>query len=75
MFGHRLDANGDLTQTYRSNTTGTGYAKINGTTLVQSLNYTDSSVQNATTYFYVTTAVDSSLNESVFSNEASAVIP
>ncbi len=59
---------------YRSNTTGVGYVKIN-IAAVTSVNYTDSTVQNGTTYFYVTTAVDSGGNESVFSNEASAVIP
>jgi fibronectin type 3 domain-containing protein len=59
---------------YRSLTSGTGYVKVNGT-LVPTLNYTDSSVQNSTTYYYVTTAVDSSGVESVYSNEASAVIP
>ena len=59
---------------YRSQTSGTGYVKINGT-LVPTLNYTDASVQNSITYFYVTTAVDSNGVESVYSNEASAVIP
>jgi hypothetical protein len=39
------------------------------------LNYSDSTVQSATTYFYVTTAVDASGNESGFSNEVSAPIP
>jgi fibronectin type 3 domain-containing protein len=42
---------------------------------VGTLNYTDSTVQNSTTYYYVTTAVDASGNESVYSNEASAPIP
>jgi TolB protein len=42
---------------------------------VGGVNYTDSSVQNGTTYYYVTTAVDSSGNESTYSNEASANIP
>jgi fibronectin type 3 domain-containing protein len=59
---------------YRSTTSGSGYVKINGS-LVASMNYTDASVQNSTTYYYVTTAVDSSGNESAFSNEAPAVIP
>jgi fibronectin type 3 domain-containing protein len=43
--------------------------------LVTVLNYTDSTVLNSTTYYYVTTAVDSSGGESVFSNEVSAAIP
>ncbi len=59
---------------YRSTTSGTGYAKINAS-LVGSLSYTDASVQSATTYYYVTTAVDSSGTESTYSNEATAVIP
>ena len=59
---------------YRSTVSGSGYTKIN-TSLVAVLTYSDSTVQSATTYFYVTTAVDSSGNESVHSNEVSAVIP
>jgi len=59
---------------YRSTTSGAGYIKVNGS-LVPSMNYTDSAVQNGATYFYVTTAVDGSGNESAFSNEAPAVIP
>jgi len=59
---------------YRSTTSGTGYAKVNGS-LVGAVNYTDSSVANGTTYYYVTTAVDSSGNESSNSNEAVAAIP
>jgi len=39
------------------------------------VNYSDPTVQNSITYYYVTTAVDSSGNESTYSNEASAVIP
>jgi fibronectin type 3 domain-containing protein len=37
--------------------------------------YTDSSVQAGSTYYYVITAVDSSGNESAFSNQAQAVVP
>jgi Abnormal spindle-like microcephaly-assoc'd, ASPM-SPD-2-Hydin/Protein of unknown function (DUF1573) len=59
---------------YRSTTSGAGYSKVNGG-LVGGVNYTDSSVQNGVTYYYVTTAVDSSGNESRYSNEASANIP
>jgi hypothetical protein len=59
---------------YRSTVSGTGYTKLNSS-LVGGLAYTDSSVQNGTTYFYVTTAVDSGGNESVHSNEVSAPIP
>jgi hypothetical protein len=59
---------------YRTTTSGSGYTKINAT-LVPTMNYTDSSVQNTTTYFYVTTAVDANGNESGYSNEASAIVP
>jgi len=59
---------------YRSTVSGTSYTRVNGS-LVSGLSYTDSTVQSGTTYYYVTTAVDSSGNESVYSNEVSAVIP
>jgi hypothetical protein len=59
---------------YRSTVSGAGYTKVNGG-LVGSTAYTDSSVQSGTSYFYVTTAVDSSGSESTNSNEASASIP
>jgi len=59
---------------YRSTVSGGPYTKLNSS-LVATLNYTDSTVQNGTTYFYVTTAVDSSGSESVYSNEVSAPIP
>jgi len=59
---------------YRSTTSGTGYAKLNGS-LVPAVNYSDSSVVNGTTYYYVTAAVDAGGDESSYSNEASAVIP
>ena len=59
---------------YRSTTSGQNYVKINPS-LVAVENYTDSNVQNSTTYYYVTTAVDSGGNESANSNEASASIP
>jgi hypothetical protein len=59
---------------YRSTVSGSGYAKINSS-LVPTLAYTDTAVVSGTTYFYVTTAVDSSGNESINSNEVSAPIP
>ena len=59
---------------YRSTLSGTGYIKLNSS-LVSGLTYTDSSVQNGTTYFYVATAVDSGGTESAYSNEMQAVIP
>jgi hypothetical protein len=59
---------------YRSTVSGTGYTKLNSS-LVSGVTYTDSTVQNGTTYYYVTTAVDSGGSESVHSNEVSAPIP
>ena len=59
---------------YRSTSSGNGYAKVNGS-LVAALTYLDSAVQSGTTYYYVTTAVDGSGNESTDSNQATAVIP
>ena len=60
---------------YRSTVSGGAYAMISSSSLVASLSYTDSSVQSGATYYYVTTAVDASGNESIFSNEVKAVIP
>jgi hypothetical protein len=59
---------------YRGTVSGGPYAKIDSS-LAAGLNYTDSTVQSSTTYYYVTTAVDSGGNESVFSNQAPAAIP
>jgi hypothetical protein len=59
---------------YRSATSGAGYARVNsGPDGV--LNYSDTSVQNGQTYFYVTTAVDASGQESAYSSEVSVLIP
>lgn len=59
---------------YRSVTSGNGYSKLNSS-LDGGLSYTDSTVQNGQSYFYVTTAVDAAGNESAFSVEVSANIP
>jgi SdrD B-like domain len=59
---------------YRSTLSGGSYLRINSS-LVAGLSYTDSTVQNTTTYYYVTTAVDSTGTESVYSNQVSAAIP
>jgi Abnormal spindle-like microcephaly-assoc'd, ASPM-SPD-2-Hydin/Protein of unknown function (DUF1573) len=59
---------------YRSTTSGSGYILVNGG-LVGGLAYTDTSVQSGATYYYVTTAVNSSGDESSYSNEAQAIIP
>jgi len=59
---------------YRSTVSGGPYTKLNSS-LLAVLSYTDTTVQSATTYYYVTTAVDSSGNESANSNEVTASIP
>ncbi len=58
---------------YRGNTSGGPYAKINS--LNADTTFTDSSVQSGKSYFYVTTAVDGSGNESANSNQAQVAIP
>ena len=59
---------------YRGTVSGGPYTLIN-TSPVTLLTYTDSNVVAGQTYFYVTTAVDGSGIESVFSNEVQAAIP
>jgi hypothetical protein len=59
---------------YRSATSGSGYVKLNSSLNV-STSFSDSSVAAGTTYFYVTTAVDSSGMESSYSNQVQATIP
>ena len=56
---------------YRSTTSGGPYDPIN-TSLVGENTYSDSTVSNETTYYYVVTAVDKSTNASGDSNEVSA---
>jgi hypothetical protein len=59
---------------YRGTVSGGLYTKINSS-LVAGVSYTDTTVASGTTYYYVTTAVDSSNNESSYSNEVQAIIP
>ena len=59
---------------YRGTTSGGPYTKINSV-LDASTVYTDTSVDDGDTYYYVTTAVNSENEESVYSNEAQAIIP
>jgi hypothetical protein len=60
---------------YRGTANGGPYTLVN-TSLVAGLSFTDSTVQNGLTYFYVATAVDSSGNESPYSSPpAQANIP
>jgi fibronectin type 3 domain-containing protein len=59
---------------YRSLNSGTGYSKLNSG-LGAALSYSDNTVQNSQSYFYVTTAVASDGTESAFSAEVSVNIP
>jgi hypothetical protein len=59
---------------YRGTTNGGPYSKLNGAP-INALTYTDSTVAASTTYYYVTTAVNSSGVESDYSNQASAQVP
>ncbi len=59
---------------YRSVVSGTGFTKVSSTPGAV-LSYTDTSVLNGTTYYYVTTTVDATNAESVYSNQVTAVIP
>ena len=59
---------------YRSTVSGSGYSRLNGTVEAATM-YTDSTVQSGMTYYYVVTAVDSSGNESAYSNQSVAKIP
>ena len=59
---------------YRASVSGGPYTKI-GATKVPTTNCVDTLAVVGQTYYYVTTAVDASGNESSYSNEAKAVIP
>jgi HYDIN/CFA65/VesB family protein/centrosomal CEP192-like protein len=52
---------------------GSGYMPLSS--IIPELTYTDAAVISGSTYRYVVTAVDSSGDESPYSNEATAVIP
>ncbi len=58
---------------YRGGKTGGPYAKIFA--LDPNTSYTDNTVTDGNTYYYVTTAVNSSGEESTYSNQVQAVIP
>src|SRR5712672_2595085 len=58
---------------YRTTISGSLFARVNSAP-VTGLAYTDSSVQNGLTYYFVTTALDPN-GESIFSNQVPAVIP
>jgi len=59
---------------YRSTTSGGPYSKLNSG-LISNTSYTDQMVQSGSTYYYVTTAVNSQGQESAYSNEAAATVP
>jgi hypothetical protein len=59
---------------YRSKTTGTGYTKINSSR-VSGLTYTDATVVNGVTYYYVTTSVNASGDESSYSEQVQMIVP
>jgi hypothetical protein len=59
---------------YRGSKSGGPYSKVNSI-VDPSTNYTDNNVAPSQTYYYVTTAVNSSGQESAYSNQVQAVIP
>ena len=59
---------------YRGTTSGGPYTMINSS-LDSTTAFTDSTVVSGSTYYYVATAVNSSSQESGYSNQATAVIP
>lgn len=59
---------------YKGTVSGGPYTLANSS-LVSGTTYTDTSVQAGQTYYYVSTAVNSSDEESAYSNEAEAVVP
>jgi fibronectin type 3 domain-containing protein len=59
---------------YRSTVNGSGYVKINASPVTE-LNYIDATVVDGQTYYYVTTSVDDSGDESGYSEDIQMVIP
>lgn len=59
---------------YRGTQTGGPYTRVNAS-VQPTTSFSDTSVVAGATYFYVVTAIDSSSQESAFSNEANAVVP
>jgi len=60
---------------YRGGTSGGPYSTKLTASLDPATSFTDTTVQSGSTYYYVSTAVDSSGRESVYSNPAMAVVP
>jgi Abnormal spindle-like microcephaly-assoc'd, ASPM-SPD-2-Hydin len=59
---------------YRATSAAGPYSKVNPSPNA-AMNYSDSTVQSGQTYYYVTTAVNSSGEESSYSNQVTAQIP
>jgi fibronectin type 3 domain-containing protein len=59
---------------FRGTATGGPYSQLNSSPNT-SLGFTDSTVAAGNKYFYVVTSVDTTGNQSVFSNEVSAQVP
>jgi len=59
---------------YRSNSSNGGYSRLNSE-LDADTYFTDATVAGDTTYYYATTAVNSSGKESSYSNQAKVVVP
>ncbi len=59
---------------YRGSASGGPYTRVNSS-LIAGMTFTDSYVASGNTYYYVSTAVDVSNNESAYSNEAAATAP
>ena len=59
---------------YRSTVSGSAYAKINSSP-VGGLSYTDATVVNGQTYYYVTTSVNAAGDESSYSTQVKMIIP
>lgn len=59
---------------YRATAAAGPFAKLN-TSLVPATSYVDTRVTSGQTYYYVATAVDSRSSESVYSGQASALVP
>ena len=57
---------------YRSTVSGANYVLLNSSLLTSS-DYSDTTVTDGTTYYYVVSAVDTSSNESDFSTETAAI--
>jgi hypothetical protein len=59
---------------YRAEVAGGAFTKLNASPIATT-GFTDSNVASGRTYYYVATAVDTSNNESEYSNEATAPVP